>query len=179
MSVKTRKSPIDIVFQSEKLLPFPIYSGTRRIEDMSWEAKQAYRSWYNQRDRCNRKKSKGYKWYGAKGIKVEYSSRAFIGWWLHQLAGKKSPRGKKSAMTCDRIDPNKNYCFSNIQLISRSQNSKRQSRESLFKAVTWHSPNGDINFRSLAEASKTSGVRVSHIIRYCKGIVKKKRFSYA
>ena len=73
----------------------------------------------NQKTRCLNKNVRSYRDYGAKGIKVEYSCREFVGWYLYQLMNKdfKDP-------VVSRIDHSMNYKFSNIRLDERSNNSK-------------------------------------------------------
>ena len=55
--------------------------------------KDAYTSLRGQRYRCNNKNSEDYKWYGAKGIKVIYPTRYFIGWYLKEA--KRFKKGEK------------------------------------------------------------------------------------
>ena len=74
-------------------------------------AKKAYQSWVDQRARCNNPNIDCYKYYGAKGIQVKYSSREFVGWWLEEL---KSFKGKKP--TVSRINHDGHYEFGNIKL---------------------------------------------------------------
>ncbi len=88
---------------------------------MSPDALQGYRSWLSQRSRCNCKRSQDYKWYGAKGKKVCYSSRDFVAWWLHNLKLKKWDKP-----TVGRIDHDGDYCFENIIMQEHSDNSKER-----------------------------------------------------
>jgi hypothetical protein len=88
------------------------YQGDLRVQDLpKGEIKRAYQSWIDQRYRCSNKKSESYKYYGGKGIKVLYSSREFIGWWLHEI---KKKRYKKP--TISRLNHDGNYEFNNIKL---------------------------------------------------------------
>lgn len=66
--------------------------------------------------RCNSKNVRSYKYYGAKGIKVEYSKREFIQWFLdnYEESDKKVHIG--------RIDHSKNYSFDNIEIQSAREN---------------------------------------------------------
>jgi len=100
------------------------YSGPlyRRDENnMPNEIRLALNSLNAQRQRCNYKKSVKYKWYGARGIKVEYSTREFVGWYLENI---KNKRFKKPVTS--RIDHSKNYCFGNINLEECSENTKER-----------------------------------------------------
>ncbi len=85
---------------------------------MPKEAARAFRSWDKQRARCRNKKQVGYTNYGGKGICVEYSAREFVGWWLKNIDNFKG--GKP---TVGRIKHDKNYCFGNIFIQDRKENS--------------------------------------------------------
>ncbi len=95
------------------------YDGYLDPKKMSKEAAQGYRSWMNQCSRCYRKKDQRSKHY--LGLDVNYSSRDFIGWWIHNLNKKvwKDP-------TVGRIDHSKGYSFDNIEMQERSDNSKER-----------------------------------------------------
>lgn len=106
------------------------YDGPMDKNKMSKVEKKAFSTWTNQVNRCYRPNSVGYNHYGGKGIKVTYSAREFIGWYLEKISyffGDKPQVG--------RIDHEKNYCFENIEIISKSEN----SREMLFR--TGNKPN--------------------------------------
>lgn len=90
-----------------------------------------YRTWGSMKARCLNPKSRGYRWYGEKGISVctewmEYP--AFSEWAMSN--------GYSSNLTIDRIDPSGNYCPENCRWITRSENSKRT-------AVNFLSVNGE------------------------------------
>lgn len=84
---------------------------------------KAFNSYSNQRRRCNSKKNTHYKWYGEKGIKVEYSWREFLDWFL-----KNWDKSDLSKLSVGRIDHSKNYSINNIELITKSENSKERQR---------------------------------------------------
>lgn len=88
--------------------------------------KDAYTSWREQRTRCYNKKRHKYKWYGAKGIEVKYTSRQFIAWWIRKI---KKFKGKDP--TISRINHAGNYEFGNIRIESRSKNSSESRRRKL------------------------------------------------
>ncbi len=95
-----------------------LYLGPLSHELMSKDARQGYVSWANQRAKCYNSKDPCFKWYGDKGIEVLYNSRDFVSWWLHNLSLKswKDP-------TVGRIDHDGNYCFANIVMEERTDNS--------------------------------------------------------
>ena len=126
------------------------------------EIARAFQSWVDQKSRCNNPKTKCFHLYGAKGIKVEYSSREFVGWWVYQ-----QKRLKLKNPTVGRIDHNKGYNFKNIKLEEHLTNSAdgrvraniaRRSKIILLK-------NGKIlrRFKSVAEASYKLGVSLRTI----------------
>lgn len=84
--------------------------------------RKAYKSWADQRQRCSNPKDKRYKWWGGKGIKVEYNAYEFVKWYLGQW----DKYGPFDRPNCSRIDHNKNYTLDNIMLGECSQNSKER-----------------------------------------------------
>ena len=101
------------------------YEGTLNRAKMDSVLKRAYKSWIDQGYRCTNKKDGHYKYYGEKGIRRVYSSRDFMGWYICEY--KKRESWVKPSV--DRIDPMKDYCFENIQLIELSENTKRRNLE--------------------------------------------------
>jgi hypothetical protein len=95
-----------------------------------WEHK-SYKSWLKQRERCLDPNHNRYQWYGAKGIKVLYSSYEFVKWWSKEI--KKKPPMKNPC--CGRIDHSKHYSLDNIEIVEKSDNSK-ESWARRKKAVT-------------------------------------------
>ncbi len=100
-----------------------MYNGSLNINKMNFVQKSAYRSWKNARDRCNRQKNNGFLHYGAKGIRVIYSSRDFISWYEKEW----NKRKFWSRPNVSRIDHSKNYSFDNIELIECSENVKERN----------------------------------------------------
>lgn len=92
--------------------------GSLNIDTMTDVEAQGYRRWKNQRDRCQNKNNLSYKYYGAKGVKVEYSSREFISWWVSE-----SVKENYIEPTCGRINHDKNYSFDNIKIQEKAANS--------------------------------------------------------
>ena len=71
-------------------------------------------------NRCNNPKVKGFKWYGAKGVKVcdEWKDfQTFYDWAIDH--------GYQKGLTIDRIDPDGDYCPENCEWVTRSENSRR------------------------------------------------------
>jgi hypothetical protein len=87
------------------------------VRGSSREVRRAYNIYHGQKARCENPKSKPYKYYGAKGIRVEYNVRQFIFWWLSSIEGKSFDRP-----TCGRIDHSKNYSLDNIEIQECSDN---------------------------------------------------------
>jgi hypothetical protein len=85
------------------------------------------------KNRCYNQKSKEYKWYGGKGIKIcnewLYNPTLFADWALK--------KGYKKGLTVDRIDEKKDYCPKNCRWISREENSRRAGK------VNWITINGE------------------------------------
>lgn len=77
----------------------------------------AYHSWTDQISRCYRPKTLAFKYYGAKGIKVCYTARHFIAWYLTTLK-----KFKGSVPSVDRIDRRGHYCFCNVRLLEHRDN---------------------------------------------------------
>lgn len=80
--------------------------------------RKAYKCWKEQRQRCNNKKNSRYKFYGGKGIKVEYTALEFMDWFQEQWE-KIGPLNRPNVA---RIDHNENYRLKNIELVECSDN---------------------------------------------------------
>ncbi len=133
---------------------------------MTPTAKKAYRTWIDQRSRCYCKTHRAYKWYGKKGIKVEYNSRDFIGWYLDKLdnfSGKRPSVG--------RIDHSKNYAFDNIEVVTAKENAQEVSIRTKLgyhnkRAVDVYRYTGMSflkKFDSLSDAGRSLGMTVDRI----------------
>lgn len=71
--------------------------------------------------RCENKKAKDYKWYGAKGIKVEQKWRTpkvFINWALKN--------GYEIGLQIDRIDTKGNYSETNCRFVTCKENQRNR-----------------------------------------------------
>lgn len=84
--------------------------------------KKAYKSSRDQKSRCYNPNDPRYKWWGAKGIKVEYSPYDFVLWYREQW----SKRPNWNRPNVSRIDHDKNYSLDNIELLECSENSKER-----------------------------------------------------
>ena len=150
------------------------YDGPTEERKMEKVPIAAYRSWRDQRQRCNNPKSVFYKHYGAKGIKVEYCAREFVGWWISEY----SKRQFKKAV-CGRIDHDKSYCFDNIVLQDQTDNAnelidRRSGMTNLKykrKRIGILDNNNKIirEFASISLASKDLNVLSSTIVRHLQG----------
>lgn len=116
----------------------------RESESDSKKAKRRLQSiWSCMKDRCLRKNSAAYDYYGGRGISVcdEWieSSVPFIGWAIDN--------GYRGGLSLDRRDPNGNYCPENCRWATRieqSRNTRKRSdaKTSKFKGVSRHSQTG-------------------------------------
>lgn len=129
---------------------------------------QAYNSWRNQKQRCEDRSHKQYRYYGAKGIKVIYSVNEFVVWWRNNL---KSFKGK--IPTVGRIDHAGHYSFDNIEMQDKSKNSiERIFRHNGIlhpvKNIIAISPKGiEQEFISQCEAERVLGIPHTSINRSC------------
>lgn len=80
-----------------------------------------YRIWAAMKTRCSNAKSKSYKYYGGRGIKVIEEWKAFEPFRDWSLA-----HGYKEDLTIDRIDVNGNYSPQNCQWIPFAEQSKNR-----------------------------------------------------
>lgn len=85
-----------------------------------WKNKRIQRIYQGLLNRCYNEKSKSYRWYGAKGIKVckEWLDNPleFEQWALSN--------GYKDNLTIDRKNSNKDYCPKNCRWVTNIENSK-------------------------------------------------------
>lgn len=122
----------------------------------------------HQLDRCTNPKNVSYKFYGLRGIAVEYSREEFIQWFK-----KNASADMRGNLSIGRIDHNKNYSLDNIEIQTRSENSKERQvrcgpsmpRQSV---LMYDRETGEVikKFSSILEASKTTGVRIGTISRW-------------
>lgn len=91
------------------------------------KGKRLFNIWCNMKDRCYREKSKIYKYYGLKGIKV-------CDEWLHDYSNFEKwslENGYRDNLTIDRIDSNKDYCPNNCRWITLAEQQRNKSNNIL------------------------------------------------
>lgn len=90
-----------------------------------------FRIWTGMKDRCLNPKSKYWKRYGGRGIKVCDEWRAdFAAFRLWALS-----HGYASDLTIDRIDNDKSYSPDNCQWLTREENTKKANRPCNYEAT--------------------------------------------
>jgi len=88
-----------------------------------------YCVWYDMKVRCENKSSRGYKWYGALGVKVcdeWHDFGKFREWAMSSGYDPSAPRGQ---CTLDRIDPYGNYEPSNCRWVPMSVQCRNRRRD--------------------------------------------------
>jgi hypothetical protein len=136
-------------------------------------ARKAMTAINHQRARCNNPKHPYYKYYGAKGIRVEYDTREFIGWYIEEY---KTFEGTDP--TIGRIDHSKSYTLDNIRFESREDNSLESiHRNGKFKNV-WKAQQKEVyiievktkrcvaRVDSIKEASNITGQSIGCVSRH-------------
>lgn len=93
------------------------YGGPLSIGRMPPEAARAMSVYRGQVRRCTNVRDKDYKNYGGKGIRVKYSVRKFIQWYLNNLA-----RFKGDNPHVGRVNHDLHYSFDNIEMVSSELN---------------------------------------------------------
>lgn len=153
------------------------YNGKLTIFNKKDEKKAA--SLYNcQIQRCYYAYRKEYKYYGKIGIKVNYSKKDFIAWYLHYI---KEFKGKNP--TIGRIDHSKNYSFDNIEIQDFIDNCKERVQRncksyscfSLKKVNIIDFKSGIIikTVENIFKAQAETGVNINSIKKYCNGTYQK------
>ncbi len=139
---------------------------------MTRDAWLGYSSYCGQKSRCNNKNSPAYSGYGAKGVKVEYSPRDFISWWLEEM---KYFNGKTPSV--GRVDHSKNYSFENIEMVDRVENVKERNTrvgnphpKKAIIMLSYPDMTELRRFESTIDVQKYTGVSRGSISRFCKGI---------
>lgn len=88
---------------------------------MSELERKASKAYSDMKYRCGNKNSRLYYRYGERGISVQMGKRDFMAWFIHH--GKKFKRENPGTrFAVGRIDHDKDYMFSNIELISHADN---------------------------------------------------------
>lgn len=146
---RAKKTFVSSIYKPEEL-----YSGALGLRHSMGFARKAYTSWNDQRIRCYNKKNKDYCRYGAKGIRVLYSSREFITWYLKEIT-----KIDLTDPVVSRVDHSKSYTLDNISLEERSENSKEVCNRlgpptAHHKSVLVKDHRGSFTFSTLNDACK-------------------------
>jgi hypothetical protein len=157
--------------QTDESYSGPVYSGPLIPDRMTAEQRRASKIYCGMVNRCYCESSKTYKSYGAKGIRILFSKRQFIGWWCKNL---KTFKG--SLPTTGRVDHSLHYSFDNIFMQENSEN----TLEMLGRCGTPTPPRAvavlnaetlEVLYlcESLHEAERRTGICFQNIYKYCKG----------
>jgi hypothetical protein len=139
---------------------------------------KGYESWQAQRQRCNNPKSPFYKNYGALGIKVIYSSKDFVNWWVLNFSKKTWQRA-----SVGRIDHSGDYCFENIEMQEHSDNARDPSYRGVcgpkrLHVLATNLITGEVSIHfSMYEAARELKVGSATIYRQVHGLVKANHLS--
>lgn len=133
------------------------------------EYRKLYTAFRDQNRRCYDERSKAFKYYGANGVRVEYTLDELVRWFKDQKTIENWSIG--------RIDHSLNYNLSNIELVSRSQNSSER-----INRVGTPKPRRSIlafkdgslvgKFESAKLAAKSLGCHHSHLLEVVNGKAK-------
>jgi hypothetical protein len=105
--------------------------------------------WRGMRSRCYNKNASNFKWYGEKGIQVEWSGfPEFYAWALEH--------GYTEGLEIDRVDPTKNYSSANCMWCSKSDNIARAHLKidnSIKIKATAMAQSANVSFSSIIESA--------------------------
>lgn len=150
---------------------------SRKIFDRTIQVDvEARNSIRGQRHRCNNRNASDYKYYGAKGIRVEYSSEDFLTWFRKERTS--IPLNIK--VSVDRIDHNKNYTLDNIKLVTRSENIAEMNTRTKSKKVMVYDLDTMtplVYFDSGSHCSAILGHTPTTISKHCRNKPIKSRYS--
>lgn len=99
----------------------PLYLGIFRGPNVPRVILRAYQCYHHQKSRCYNRNNAKFSTYGANNIKVRYSLRDFVSWFIYTF---ESCGISLSEVSCGRENHSLDYCFSNIKLETKSSNSK-------------------------------------------------------
>lgn len=105
-----------------------------------------YCVWYDMKVRCENKNSRGYKWYGAKGVTICEEWHDFAKFREWAMSTGYDLDAKPGECTLDRIDPFGNYEPSNCRWVSMSVQ-RRNRRDNYKKNHMQETEGGDVNVR--------------------------------
>jgi len=158
---------------------WPLYFGAIDRKKMTQLERYAYESYNGQRGKCYNKNNAFYKNYGGRGIRVEYSAREFLGWWVFNYQFFKG-----RTATVGRIDHDKNYRFDNITMQCVTDNSREAALRNNLGArglvyskrlVQTFSDGKTRVFNSIREAARENGVSQRLIQFMVRGTYKKSK----
>lgn len=128
---------------------------------MSSDAFRAFQAYRQQKQRCLNPNSASYSYYGARGIRVEYEAREYIGWYLYQL--EKNPGIKRPS--AGRIDHSGNYTLDNLEMVEQGDNTREVNSRlgcpssRLVKVVAVTTDGIRLHFDSVGECARVCGIR--------------------
>lgn len=93
------------------------------IKDRTTVRSRAVFTFDNIKARCRFSYHRQFPRYGGRGIELKVIQADFIDWYIRTAKGRMD-------LTIDRIDNDGHYEFGNMQLITKSENSKKAHRES-------------------------------------------------
>lgn len=134
----------------------------------------------HQRARCYNENHPYYPYYGAKGIRVKYETREFIGWYIAAI---RKWKGSLDDVSVGRIDHKKHYSIDNIELQTRSENSREmmgRNRQKLISrnqkpVVAYDRKTGKVfkTYKSILDAAADTGISVQTVSRHINGKFKR------
>jgi hypothetical protein len=139
------------------------------MELMNYPLSRIKSVYHSQRERCESKRNKSYKNYGAKGVRVKYSLAEFRSWFLKEI---KTFKGTRPSV--GRIDHDGNYEFGNIRIESVHDNARERMNRAnpSKKKARWvrvEKLNGEVIgvVRTTREAAKLAGMSKSGVHYQC------------
>ncbi len=133
--------------------------------------RRARRAFDAQKQRCYNPKNPKFKFWGAKGITVEYSWFEFLNWYLSKM---KNPLPREAV---GRIDHSKPYRLDNIERQTATENSQEVCNRTKARAieVTCTVTGGKRTFPSVRTAARQVGIDEACLSRFAgSGKVSKK-----
>ena len=153
-----------------------LYEGPLGVGYVTGVVKKAYDSWRGQNERCNNARNKAYRHYGGKGVRVAYTSRQFVAWWLIQA--KRFPLHLK--LTVNRKDTSGHYCFENIELVPWAVNVAESNARTHIKPVdAYCADTGKLmgSYPSMTHAARVFGCEPQTVGKHCKRRYTPERYS--
>lgn len=160
------------------------YSGVLNLEKMDAISAFAWRCYKNQKTRCYNKKTSNFDSYGGKGIRVDYQARELIGWVL----ANKDLFLKIKIPNIGRIDHSDHYRIGNIELVSKSENTKEmlkrtgnpanKSRSKRVAVVCKKTKSILYIAPSIAAPGKWANLDPSNVSRRMRGMFSNKKSNY-